>query len=222
MKHLALAGLCAASLATSASAFEISGGDVGLRYFQYSSQSSDIDFTALNGNIAFDLGNAIVGQAGLSSEGSSFGTTYSSAELHLGYKLDNGVVLGGFIGTDYETGGYHGHFYGLEGLITANAFTLDVGLRKSQHDYGTGTKISVDGSYTLNSNFDLIAGMSAHDFESNGYTSAYNRAYVGTDFNLSPGMSLSAKFGTESRDVKTLQFDLLYKFGAGKTFKQRG
>ena len=229
MKYFSSVLLVSTLVASSASAFEFTGGDVQLRFGSLNGSDFLDDWTAsesrISSNIAFDFGNGLGGQAGLSYGKFGAGETTTNGEVHLTYTMANGVVLGGALGMYEEDGsGYRGTYAAIEAAFKADKLNFEFALTaedSTSEDYRNNTFV-MDMAYNLTDRVDLLTGLHIERDSASSYPLTYYD--FGADYDLTPSVALGGTVGQVSwsdgrENVATL--NLTYKFGDGVKFKQR-
>ncbi|GKY88143.1 hypothetical protein [Sinisalibacter aestuarii] len=153
-------------IASPASAFEFSGTDVSLQYFNWWTSALNPQKAIGSANFGFELGSNLYGQFGATSAavlGTGGGLDFGSMELHLGIHATDNIDFGVFAGVDhYLFGGapfdYH---VGAEVGFSLGAFEAEIYGGRYFEANDPAVEIFAGGavSYAVSDAFELSAGL---------------------------------------------------------------
>jgi hypothetical protein len=198
--------------ATVAQAFEFKGAQVNLEYRDAQNGQSQLQLEASG---ALSFGSGFGAQAGIkNADYDTAGDGAFGFEAHLTYDLGTDVVLGAFAGKETFSSSFQ--YVGIEASYGVDAFGLEASWSKYSGSGFDSRFLTLDGSYGLSDKVSLLAGYHSGDGDLGG-----DYKYVGAGYDVTNGVSVSAKYGDGDFSGRVLSVGVGYTFGNGAAFTQR-
>jgi hypothetical protein len=186
--------------ATSASAWEFTGGSLGLEYESYQ-DSSELDTARVSSELefsitpSFSIGAELSRSEYLDADFGPFDLSTSNYALHAIYSINNSIKVGAFVGgesffyIDAET-------YGIEASFESGSFNVASYLGGGDFVGEDITLVGLSASYGFNDQFSVTGDVDYTEFRDFDFSSTESK--IGINYNFGNGAEIFANVGQTS------------------------